>query len=264
MKKAVSFMIILMFLISISPFASVSAKSGSNKYRVNVIEIGGREIEVDTDLTDEEISLITPDLLSDIDLDAGPIVSVTQTASSMEDPLSAADGMVSTMSISQSQLLLTVVAQREFYSQTYDYIRFTAIANWSDSSITFLGEDKFAIAWSDDFTLYGDWCTVYYDNDTTVRASRASVTPEVGVGYTINMYNGINASVYKAKIIARTKKYNTTGTANVVAEYAHETFTINPFGSISIGLFPSPNVAFSASWGIIFSEAVPAYDSFSY
>jgi hypothetical protein len=270
MKKVRIFtlMVLVVFSISCISYAQVFAIDHA-KSTERTIFVADKAVIIDSRLSKEEIALLTPELINDINLNDGPIISITQTITNINDDAAPFINEITPMSlIPASQLYLTVVAQRLNSDPTYDYIKFSAVATWNNLPLILL-RDSFGIAWSDDFTLYYDYC--YVDHKTgsqtkTLSAARQSMTPETGVGYEFSMVYEeglLDYCITKARLYVYTMKYNETGTANVVAEYAHEYIALLG-GSVSMSFSKTPSVSFSASFGIAFNTASPAYAAFNY
>lgn len=68
----------------------------------------------------------------------------------------------------------------------------------------------------------------------------------------------------KAAISAYTYKYNSTDSANVVAEYAHEYINVLGLGVDMSFDRSGPSIGFSADFLVSINTASPAFDSFSY
>lgn len=234
---------------------------------VKTIIISGKAVKVDSKVTAKELELLTPELLGDINLQDGPILSISNTVSQIDETEASVAPMAV---IPTNELFLTVVAQRYMTNTEFDYLKFTAIATWKILPTIKL-TDYFGIAWSEDFTLYSDSCNVVYalyggPNTITKSALRKNVAAEAGVGYEFDMVAWSGGSQYqikKATIEAYTKKHNTTGTLNVVAEYAHEYIALFG-GSINMSFSKTPDVGFSADIDVSYNTASPAYDDFVY
>jgi hypothetical protein len=275
MRKIRKFSVMMVILLVFCTFSycPVSAASQS-KSNCKLICIEGIYVNVDKNLSVSEISLLTPDVLSDVNLNDGPILSVTQTTTTEDFDNALNSNTVMPMSvIPTSQLKLTVVAQRTNTDPTWDYIKFTAVATWNVLPVVLL-TDSFGIAWSDDFTLYDDVCYVRYRQFdmgqivyNTIAVARSHCAAEAGVGYQFHMHANFGNSepwqCDRAVIYAWTKKLNSSGSMNVVAEYAHE--FLSPLGlTVGMSFSKSPSVSFSIPFGVGVNTASPAYDDFTY
>lgn len=156
---------------------------------------------------------------------------------------------------------ITLYAQRR-NSTTYDSYTFQAKADWLKTPF-FMGEDAFAIAWSDDFSQTSHRCNAYYDSygyGGVDRTSQISSVPEAGVGYSVDMrYTGPLYPLDYVIITVDARKYNSSGTAVLAAEYAHATVGVT---GISVSISGSgPSISFG---GITVIDTMAADISFNY
>lgn len=99
---------------------------------VKTIIIAGQAVQIDAKLSKDEIALITPELLAELDLSNGPILSVTKKITEFYQSAESPPQFFAPLAvIPTSQLSLTVTAQRYKQSTVYDYIKFTAVATWA-------------------------------------------------------------------------------------------------------------------------------------
>jgi hypothetical protein len=272
MKKLRLFSVLLtlVFLVSAISVSSVSAatpapSSGNTK----TVTISGKKIEVNSTVSAKELALLTPDFMETFEPE-GVIVSVSSITTDMEAALSTSQrlGNISPNSvISSTKMSVTMVVERLYVTTNYDDFRFTAIATWLSSPLM-MQDDTFGIAWSDAFTLLNEHCTLYAaDNSEINSGTLATMDPEVGIGYTFSMMVGYNGSGTsrsynkKAKIEASVFCLDASGTANVVARYAHKYLGVT---AVNCSISSTPSVSFGASIGTAWDSTSPAYASFTY
>jgi len=272
--KAIVLSVVLALLVSSAMEVPVKAMNVPRS-TIKTIIIAGQAVQIDAKLTKKEIALITPELIAELDLSDGPIISVTKKITDFNQSVESPPQFIAPLAvIPTSQLSLTVTAQRYKQSTVYDYIKFTAVATWAYLPAIKL-TDHFGICWSDDFTLSSSSCRVTYYDDNNVEyllyPPLSSCAPEAGLGYDFAMlvrpdpYDYFDERLLKkATISAYTYKYNSTDSANVVAEYAHEYINILGFGVDMSFDRSGPSIGFSADFGICINTASPAFVSFNY
>jgi hypothetical protein len=251
MKKLRLFSVLLtlVFLVSAISVSSVSAatpapSSGNTK----TVTISGKKIEVNSTVSAKELALLTPDFMETFEPE-GVIVSVSSITTDMEAALSTSQrlGNISPNSVISSTKM--------------------SVTTWLSSPLM-MQDDTFGIAWSDAFTLLNEHCTLYAaDNSEINSGTLATMDPEVGIGYTFSMMVGYNGSGTsrsynkKAKIEASVFCLDASGTANVVARYAHKYLGVT---AVNCSISSTPSVSFGASIGTAWDSTSPAYASFTY
>lgn len=148
--------------------------------------------------------------------------------------------------ISSSSMTITIYTGK-FYDATYDKIKVSATATWNTAPV-FRLKDAFAVAWGDNFVATYYSCSTYYQSVgwKTGHSSLVSASPNAGIGYSVNV--NLAQTLKKVTIQVDLQKVDSTGTANVVASYAHSTLNI---GGVSVGFSSSDKVSisFSGSFG---------------
>jgi len=266
MKKSrlISMLLTLVFLVSgISASSVFAAKPDAASGQTKTITISGKKIKVDSTVSAKELSYLTPDIMSDYDPE-GVIVSVSQTITPMIDVASTptTSSMLQLSSLSANEMTLTAACERIYdKGSSYDNFKYTSWATWASQPFMDF-TDKMAISWSGGFSLYSSTCTMW-DNSATPHASYASrsdVVPSAGVAYSIpvcaSFINGVETYNKKVKLIAYVYNTNATGVANLVTKYAHSTLSTG----ISVSFPAGASISFSGNY----SEAVPAYCSWTY
>ena len=144
--------------------------------------------------------------------------------------------------ISSSSMTITIYTGK-FYDATYDKIKVSATATWNSAPV-FRLKDAFAVAWGDNFAATYYSCSTYYQGVgwKTGQSSLVSASPNAGIGYSVNV--NLAQTLKKVTIQVDLQKVDSTGTANVVASYAHSTLNI---GGISIGFSSGEKVSISFS-----------------
>jgi hypothetical protein len=124
------------------------------------------------------------------------------------------------------------------------------------------------LAWSDNFTLYSDYCSYSnYVNGGWVTTScpRNNVDAEAGVSHDIDLPAASNFTGGEYTQVAKVNLYPATvGSANVVAQYAHQTVGI---GGITAGFSGGeglPAIGFEANFNTTYEKSVPTYKYFEY
>jgi len=166
---------------------------------------------------------------------------------------------ISTYQMPESDYKLTVLVTRiEGKGPQYDNFTFLAQGVWKINPF-FEFTDKIALSWSNDFILFNDFSTHYIEKNGKITSSpgvKAEANTKSGVAHKINLV--LNATDRNTVLVAQVYKTNSSGTANVVAGYAHaEGVPIVPKVSFGKGRY----ITFS---GTTLSEAKPASASFSY
>lgn len=272
MKKSrlFSMLLTLVFLVSgISASSVFAAKPDAASGQTKTITISGKKIKVDSNVSNNDLALLTADFMSTFEPE-GVIVSISSTTTDMETALSTSQssGDISPNSvISSTKMLVTMVAERLYVTTNYDDYKFTAISTWLSAPLMIM-DDTFGIAWSDDFTIGSEHCTLYAaDNGEVNSGTLATMDPEVGIGYTFSMMVGYHGDGTfrsynkKAKIEAYVFCLDASGTANVVARYAHKYIGLT---GINCSVSSSPSVSFGASIGTAWDSTSPKYTSFTY
>ena len=151
------------------------------------------------------------------------------------------------------------------HEKSGDNFKFTAYGNWNTPPY-WCFTDLAALAWSDNFTLYYDSCTSYgitgLWEDWSPVCPRCNVSVEAGVSHEIPLAKAMIGQSYTQ--VAKVYKKDGTGTANVVADYAHK---MVGFGGISAGFTVGGSgieIGFSADITVTYDKAMPYYSSFSY
>ena len=148
--------------------------------------------------------------------------------------------------ISSSSMTITIYVG-QFYDPVYDKIKVSATATWHSAPI-FRLKDAFAIAWGDNFAVTYYNCSTYYQSIgwQTGQSSLVSASPNVGIGYSVNV--NLAQTLEKVTIRADLQKVDSTGTANVVASYAHSTISLSGI-AISFISGDTPTISFESSFG---------------
>jgi hypothetical protein len=277
MKKLrlISGLLTLIFLVSgISASSVFAAKPDAASGQTKTITISGKKVVIDSAVTSQELSLLTPDVMKMFDPE-GVLLSVTAKMSLMAEPrqdqISTA-GMALSSTISSSQLYVITAVERITEKGTgYDNFKFTALGNWKTQPMIH-DTDKMAMAWSDNFTLYSSDCVSYRTttdpnvlSTTRTGVTKSSVIPEAGVSYDLKTYTGPDMTRDKTGILvsfrmtAKVYKNNSTGTANLVAQYAHKTIGLT---GITVTLSASPSISFGGA--VMYDVSEPAYSDWSY
>lgn len=256
---------IFTFVPTISVYA---ANEDFSLPQTRTITLSGKSLSIDSKMKDSEIALLTSDVLSKFEPE-GTMISVNTTTTVLSDlnnnTKTAKD--ISLQTISTSILTITTIVERVYQKDRtlYDNFKFTVIATWSSGNPIMNLTDKIAMAWSDNFTLYSDSCVNYTNlnpSGTYNGTIRSSVAAEAGISYDIQMKYGVNvATEYSkgCKLTVYVYKNNSSGTANVVGEYAHKTVGIT---AINASFSSTPNVSFSG--GAVWEEGSPSYSDFAY
>lgn len=161
---------------------------------------------------------------------------------------------------------------QRIYEKGSGYDNFKIMAGCYYLADKYIGEtDVFAMAWSDDFTLYDDYAfetrETYEGSGHYVDVFDSEVSyinpydynAEIGFSYSIDL--GAKSTVPSAfYIVGKIYKHDSTGTANVTMKYAHSVKECNVDVTFSIpaGISFTPSV----SDGVV--QAVPKYASFEY
>ena len=266
MKKSrlISMLLTLVFLVSgISASSVFAAKPDAASGQTKTITISGKKIKVDSTVSAKELSYLTPDIMSDYDPE-GVIVSVSQTITPMIDVASTptTSSMLQLSSLSANEMTLTAACERIYdKGSSYDNFKFTSWATWASMPMVQL-TDKLALSWSGGFSLYSSTCIMWTSGlvASTSYATRSDVVPSAGVAYSIpvcaSFINGVETYNKKVKLIAYVYNTNATGVANLVTKYAHSTLSTG----ISVSFPAGASISFSGNY----SEAVPAYCSWTY
>ena len=266
MKKSrvISVLLTLVFLVSAISASSVSAATpDAASGQTKTITISGKKIEVDSTVSAKELSYLTPDIMSDYDPE-GVVVSVSQTITPMSGdvPTPTTRSTIQLSTISASKMTVTAVCERIVdKGSSYDEFKFSSWATWASKPYITM-TDKLALSWSGGFSLYSSTCIIWKSGPVSPGSSygvRSDVVPSAGVAYDIPLEPigvGDIGYNYKTKIIAYVYNTNATGTANLVAKYAHA--TVLP--GISVSLSGAPTISFSGTY----DESVPAYCAWTY
>jgi hypothetical protein len=223
----------------------------AKKEKINKMKFG-------KDVTQEQIDNLSDELILELSKDEGEIVSINEQGSVMEPDVKS--GSIGVMTIAQSTLKMTVVVQR-ISEKSGDNFKFVAEADWLKSP-TYEFVDTIALAWSDSFTVYHDSSYMVnhlLGNTRYMAGSRNKAVPEVGVGHDVDLLVGWTDD--KAILTAKVYKANSSGSANVVAEYGHIKINLS---DISLGFSNSPNVTFSVNAASNIDTASPALKAFDY
>jgi len=227
--------------------------------RLNIID----NLEVSEGVEQEQINDLDDAMLYELSQDSGEIVSVETENSYIYEP-TATTKIMAAKTMPTKDFKLTVVAQR-IKEKSGDNFKFTATGDWKASPFWEL-EDTIALAWSDSFTMYNDYSYMYGyvgSKQTMKPGSRNKVKNEVGVAHDVDLQPAVTDD--KAVLVAKVYKKNSSGSANVSAEYAHVTKVAKITGvTITGGGGAPPSISFDISGGAGLEEASPAYTSFSY
>lgn len=152
----------------------------------------------------------------------------------------------------------------------YDHFKIGAIAAWNPdytATTLSLANDKFALNWGDNFALMSnsDTVTTYYDSmidgtryKLSNRALRDGVVPNTGISWTLpyfTYYGGTQMKLGYIMIYVEVRKINSSGIANVVAQYARATTSKSFTVSIT-----DAGITFSGAY----ESAMPAYRDMEY
>lgn len=256
------------FALSTFSFANIAGAEEKNlEPNYEVTNETREEIIANLDLgnnvTEEEVESLNDAMLYELSQDSGEIVSITEQESYVDSgqPKSG----ISIMSMPTSDLKLTVVAQRINEKSGKDNFKFTATADWKKSPFWEF-EDTIALGWSDSFTLYSDksYMYGYVGSKQQIKPGvRNKVKAEAAVAHDVDLQPAVTDD--KAVLVAKVYKNNSSGSANVTAEYGHVEKTASVVSmSFGAGGGSAPTIGFDVDWNSTINEAVPAYTSFSY
>lgn len=264
-KKVIPVILCVLLVCSTAGFAGAATIDRSVS-EIKHISIAGKVLTVSKTVSDYEISLLPERYVKTADTD-GVLISVARTLTTISDDTAAdISKSISTKStIPASKLEIFVCVYQISEKPGKDNFKFHAYAEWNSQPILHL-TDKLAMAWSDDFTLYYDSCKLYNDiwpSGAFGYCTRSSVTPEAGVSYDCPMRIGAGGYTpafdsYAFLLSAKVYKDNSSGSANVVSQYAHKTFGLG----IGVSFSPAPSISFSGA--AIYDLSIPDYAAFSY
>lgn len=215
-------------------------------------------------ITEEQISSLSDQMLFELSQNGGEIVSIQSTESDLNngDP-----NMVTPFTMPTTDFELTVVAQRTTLgNDNRDAFIFTAEGNWKETPF-FEFTDVIALSWSDEFTLFSHSAYIYEGCDPIcydyTRTTLNTIKPEEGVAYDVDLQTGHNdeAVFLKATVY---KLPNSTGSANVVAEYGHVELTARDITVNFAAGKGGAEIGMSVGFGANLEKAVPAFDDFTY
>jgi len=266
MKKFMAITLSIILTIGLVPASSIQARSINYDLQTKEITVAGKTFTVDKNLSEEELSLISSDYASRSEPE-GVLVSIHKTLTPIEDNNinQTPESNSLLLTIPSATLEVIVFVYRIYEKAGKDNFLFQAYALWHSQPIMHL-MDKLALAWSDDFTLYQDKCKLYNDmwpNGEYGYCLRSNVTPEAGISYDCPMQigaGGYSFSFYSEAFLMSAKVYkdNSTGSANVVSQYAHKTIGLG----IGVSFSPTPSISFSGT--AIYDLSIPDYAAFDY
>lgn len=211
-------------------------------------------LNFDSSIPESKINSLSEATLNELSKDEGEIISIQKLNKNLDtgDP-----SLVQPFTMPKSDFELDVVVQRiSEKGDNYDNFKFVATGDWKETPF-FEFTDVIAIAWSDDFTLYRDYA--YIDHGwITTNQTRKKVDNEKGVAYNVDLEVGETDK--EAVLVAKVYKSNSSGEANVSAEYGHVELTAR---SVTVG-FSGSDISMSVGIGANLEMASPDYAYFDY
>lgn len=249
--------VVFAFSLVLPCFASTPAAPEGYRYQ--------RGLLVNEKISYAAIESMDSSMLNEL-MGGGPIESYTVQNFSIDENTGAVQR---SLSASASDFSVGISAQRIYEKgSAYDNFKLLAACYYFTDLASFM-TDVLAIAWSDEFTLYEDYAFetretytgsgVYKDIYNSPALSPNTYNAEIGFSYNYDMSN-LSTSPHSVFIVGKVYKLDSSGTANVTAEYAHAIIDCDVSVSFSIpaGISFSP----SAAQGII--KASPNYTNFNY
>lgn len=217
-------------------------------------------LDLNETIKQSELSLLSNAMLAELNKEDGEIVSIQEVERNLDNGNPYG---INLLTMPTSDFKMTVVAQRiTEKGSAYDNFKFVATGDWIESPF-FEFTDTIALSWSDNFTLYSDYAYIntggIYDY---TRTQRATVDAEKGIAYDVDLRVGKNDG--EVVLVAKVYKNNSTGTANVVAEYGHVEIAAR---DITVGFSGSKDgaeISMSIGFGANLEKASPAYKDFTY
>jgi hypothetical protein len=255
--------LILTILIAVNFCVPVSAQVNQNaRSSVNNLRFSGK-------VTKNEKALLTDAMIYELSKDKGEIVSITKTRTNFQSENNRTGSEYGTLAVMpEDEFEIIVAAQRITEKAGKDNFKFVANAYWKVNP-DFEFTDCIGIAWTDEFTLYDDYAyTITYDYSNGIplynydACTLNDVSGECGVAYDVNLILGERQDQIVA--VAKVYKDNTSGSANVVAEYGHVILRPSSVG-VSFGLGKDgPSIGMDVGIASAVEKASPDYTPFDY
>lgn len=173
--------------------------------------------------TQEEVEIIEYLIENnpEFDLADGEVVMVMQVSKIIDSLDSVTRG-----SIGNDIMTMTLSVQR-IVNDGYDDFKFMVTADWLSAPV-FRMQDAIAMSWSDEFSQYEHSCNAYYNSIGLVsgKTSQIRSTPEHGVAYSVESSDWYVQALDKVVLTVKARKYDSSGTAVLAAEYAHATASL--------------------------------------
>lgn len=275
MKKIIT--LIFTFLLafsSLSPLAieakdNPPIKNSNSEDIYDTFDYKGRKYKISPDLSFEEKSQLVR-MIDDYGYEPEGIVIALQLSSTCNF-FNKNDSQIGIIPLTLGkEKMNTQISIEKISDPGYDHFKIGAIAAWNPdytATTLSLANDKFALNWGDNFALMSnsDTVTTYYDSmidgtryKLSNRALRDGVVPNTGISWTLpyfTYYGGTQMKLGYIMIYVEVRKINSSGIANVVAQYARATTSKSFTVSIT-----DAGITFSGAY----ESAMPAYRDMEY
>ncbi len=185
------------------------------------------------------------------------------------------DNVQTRAAIPTSDLKLTISVSRltaeqmNMYNVSGDAFLFMGTAEWLTNPLWEL-VDTFAMAWSDEFTLFKDIGYIKIgdlgngaDLVSSEYMTLSTVSSEIGFAYDVDLR--IGESDDEITIAGWVYKNDSTGTANVTITYGHvKIFPTDVGVGFGVDLNGVPSINLTVGFGKVMQMSSPAYAAFNY